>query len=152
VKESQRLVAEYEKLFDGSAWIDVNIVDTLKPLSAAQASSKPFRNANSIWQIVNHLVSWREAILKRLKDETVTAPANNFFEPVKDISETAWRKTMDRLEQSQVAWVEAIKASDDAWLEKIWKPGMQSRYELVQGILQHDCYHLGQIVLLKKFV
>jgi hypothetical protein len=34
VKESQRLVAEYEKLFDGSAWIDVNIMDTLKPLSA----------------------------------------------------------------------------------------------------------------------
>ena len=152
MKESQRLVAEYEKLFDGSAWIDVNIMDTLKPLSAIQASSKPFRNANSIWQIVNHLVSWREAILKRLKDEAVAAPANNFFEPVKDTSETAWRKTLDRLEQSQLAWVEAINASDDEWLEKIWKPGMQSRYELVQGILQHDCYHLGQIVLLKKFV
>jgi hypothetical protein len=83
VKESLRLVAEYEKLFDGSSWIDVNIMDTLKPLSAIQASSKPFRNANSIWQIVNHLVSWREAILKRLKDEAVAAPANNFFEPVK---------------------------------------------------------------------
>lgn len=152
MKQSDLLADELQKLFNGSSWIDVNIMDTLTTLTAKQAASKPFANVNSIWEIVNHLVSWREAILMRIIGESIASPDNNFFEPIADRSEEAWKKALLRLEASQRAWINGIVGLEDDRMEIIWMPGNQSHYELISGILQHDAYHLGQIVILKKFV
>lgn len=152
MKDSQRLAGEFRKLFNGQSWIDVNIMDTLTPLTSGQAAAKPFSHANSIWEIVNHLISWRETILKRMQGDLAPSPENNFFEPVRDHAEAAWQKTLQQFQSSQYEWMNTIDGVDDDWLEVMWEPGSQSRYELIQGILQHDSYHLGQIVILKKFV
>src|SRR5580765_3687287 len=146
MKESQRLANEYKKLFSGASWIDVNIMDTISPLTAEQAAVKPFPNTNSIWQIMNHLVNWRETILKRIRGERIPSPENNFFEPVTDTSEDAWKETLQRFETSQQTWINTLNSFDDEELSVMILPGNQSRYELIAGILQHDCYHLGQIV------
>lgn len=152
MKESERLADQYERLYNGQSWIDVTIEGTLNGLTAKQAAAKPFSHANSIWQIVHHLVNWRETVLKRIKGDDIPAPDNNFFVPVIDSSDEAWKKLMHRFESSQQEWMEATSNLSEENLDSIWQPGQQSIYELVLGILQHDAYHLGQIVLLKKFV
>ena len=37
-------------------------------------------------------------------------------------------------------------------MEKVYPNNGMSYYEHIQGIIQHDAYHLGQIVLLAKTV
>ncbi|MEO6168199.1 MAG: DinB family protein [Chitinophagales bacterium] len=146
------LANELKKLFNGASWIDVNIIETLSPLSAEQAAAKPFESVNSIWEIVNHLVSWRKGVLKRVQGVHFPSPENNFFEPVADTSSQAWKETLQQLNNSQQAWSKALEGMNATHLGLKWVPGNQTNYELISGILQHDAYHLGQIVLLKKFV
>lgn len=152
MKQVELLAEEFQKLFNGASWIDVNIVATLASLNAEQAAAKPFANVNSIWEIVNHLVNWREAVLKRVNGIEFPSPENNFFEPVADISPKAWKETLQRLHKSQNAWTAALYKMDDSDLEKQSATRKQMKYELISGILQHDAYHLGQVVILKKFV
>jgi uncharacterized damage-inducible protein DinB len=152
MKESERLTQQFKELFNGQPWIDVSIIGTLSGLTAKQAAAKPFSHANSVWQIVNHLVSWRETVLKRLQGENIPSPDNNFFEPVDDISEQTWRDSLTRFEATQDEWMKALKNADEIFLETVWQPAGQTNYELILGILQHDAYHLGQVVLLKKFI
>jgi|SRR6185436_15236648 len=147
--ELQRLKKLLSDHFDGSPWLDVNIMDTLKDISASKAAGKT-GNHNSIWQIVNHMIAWREANLKRVKDEVLPAPDNNFIEEIKDTSEEAWKATLKKLERSQHNILSFLESADDSVLEKIYIPNNLTYYEHLQGILQHDAYHLGQIVLLKK--
>jgi len=152
MSEQERIADQYSRLFNGDSWIDVNIMDTLASLSHKQAAAKPFREANSIWQIVNHLVSWRETVVKRIKGENIPSPEHNFFLPVADTSEAAWEKTITDFETSQQAWLTALKVMTPGEVEQVYTPRNQTNYELIMGILQHDAYHLGQIVILKKFV
>jgi uncharacterized damage-inducible protein DinB len=149
---SNRIADQFAKLFDGDAWIDVNIMSTLRPLSAHQAAAKFLGNMNSIWEIVNHLIGWREAILKKLRGENIASPENNFFEPIINSSDKAWQETLVRLKASQQKWVEMVETMNEDQVDEVLTPASQTKYYLIEGILQHDAYHLGQIVLLKKFV
>jgi uncharacterized damage-inducible protein DinB len=150
--EIARLVSLFEKLYDGEPWIDVNIVSNLQNITAGQASKKVLTNCNSIWEITNHLIEWRLNVLKRVEGKTIQTPANNFFEEVKDPSNEAWEDTLKRLDASQQQWLSFLKNLKEIDLEKTYPKNNMTYYEHIQGIIQHDAYHLGQIVLLSKFI
>lgn len=135
--------------YSGEPWIDTTIMGTLKPLTAKQAAMKVGKN-NSIWQIVNHMIAWRRALIQRVKGSPVKVPGNNFISPVKDTSTRAWKDTLKKFERSQKEIIAFLKRADESVLEIISPTSVYSYYELVISILLHDTYHIGQIVLLKK--
>ena len=152
MKEQDRLTKLFADLFDGGPWIDVTIMGTLDKITAKKAATKPFPPFNSIWEIVNHMISWRETVLKRIQGENIESPEGNYFSYIRDRSEEAWQKTREGFRASQQQWLKELKKMKRKDLERKHDFSSHSNYELVQGILQHDAYHLGQIRLQKKLV
>ncbi|NHM07338.1 DinB family protein [Flavobacterium sp. CYK-4] len=150
MKETERLHKMFEDLYAGDPWLDVTLVDTLSVLSAQQAAHKLHPNWNSIWEITNHLISWRENVLQRVKGKTIKSPEHNYFLPVSDTSEAAWQKTLEKLHEAQEDWLEFLDNMQAESLEKIYPTNELSYADHIHGIIQHDAYHLGQIVLLAK--
>lgn len=149
MEEPQRIEKLFQNLYNGNPWLDITLVGTLSDIHAKKAAKKPVVG-NSIWEISNHIISWREDVLKRVKGTTVTTPADNYFTPVHDTSETAWKETLERLETSQRQWTDFLKQMKDEELASIYPPNGYTHYEHIHGIIQHDAYHLGQIVLIAK--
>ena len=152
MKEQEQLSKNFNDLFDGKPWIDVTLLHTLEEITAKEAATKPFPSFNSIWEIVNHMIHWRETVLRRMHGETVESPDDNYFFPVRDRSEKAWHHTIEQLHTSQHQWLAVIKKMKRKDLEAIPEANLFSKHELIHGILQHDSYHLGQIRLIKKLV
>ncbi|WP_417364134.1 DinB family protein [Galbibacter sp.] len=150
--EGMRIRSLFEDLFDGNPWLDVTIVANLCKIDAEMASSRPLKNCNTIWEIVNHMISWRENVLRRVNGDELVSPENNYFQEVEDTSEDAWVKTVKVLGQSQQDWMSYLENVKEEDLAKQYRPNMMDYYKHIHGILQHDAYHLGQIVLLLKFV
>jgi uncharacterized damage-inducible protein DinB len=151
MKENELIVKLFEDLFDGSPWIDVNMMGTLENITAEKASKKPSVSQNSIWEIVNHLISWRLNVLQRVQGKVIETPDHNYFEPVRDISPAAWKNTLSKLKESQTQWLEFLKEFQPDSYSKVYVNNKMTYYEHIHGILQHDAYHLGQIVLLAKY-
>jgi uncharacterized damage-inducible protein DinB len=147
-------IEKFKKLFadhySGDPWIEVNILQTLDSITAKEAAQK-IGNLNSIWSIVNHMIGWRETLLKRISNEDIASPADNFFGPISDHSPLAWKETLARLASSQDALLFYLSAQNPG-MDEYPNKGSYSRFELLQGILQHDVYHLGQIVLIRKLL
>jgi uncharacterized damage-inducible protein DinB len=152
MKETQRIIQLFEKGYHGSPWIDVNLVDVLQSVSADQALKKLTPGANSIWEITNHLISWRENVLQRVQGEELKTPAHNYFVAVKKGSEGDWQHTLKKLDATQKDWLKFLKKMEASELNNLYEPNGMTYYEHIQGILQHDVYHLGQIVMLTKLV
>ena len=152
MKETNRIAKLFEDLYSGSPWIDVTIMDTLKNISVKQAAKKVTPERNSIWQIVNHMIAWRENVLLRIQGNEIVTPNNNYFTEIENTSETEWQKALERLENSQHQWIAFLKTFEESQFEKIYPKNRMSYYEHIHGILQHDAYHLGQIVLLSKLI
>ena len=152
MKETKRISKLFTDLYNGSPWIGVVIVPTLQKLTAKQAAKRIYKDWNTIWEITNHLISWRENVLRRVQGEVIRSPSHNYVVPVKDTSEAVWHTTLKRLEDSQNAWLDFLKKFKTADFDKIYPNNNMNYYEHVHGILQHDAYHLGQIVILSKRV
>lgn len=149
--ETKRLNQLFKDLFDGDPWLDVNILHTLEAIDARLAARRIAEGRNTIWEIVNHLNSWRRNILDRIRGIYVPSPEHNYILPVEDTSEEAWRATLDELKTTQEDWLRVLKDFREGDLEKTGTDKNKTPYYYyVHGILQHDAYHLGQIVLLTK--
>jgi uncharacterized damage-inducible protein DinB len=151
MKEIPAISKLFTDLYNGDPWLGLNLVDSLKNIQSKNANRK-VGNHNSIWEILNHLISWRENVLERVQGKTMQSPDHNYFIPVTDESEEAWKATLKKLEESQTKWLAFLDKFNENDLEKTYAPNGMNYYEHIHGILQHDCYHLGQINLLVKLV
>ncbi|WP_149206476.1 DinB family protein [Flavobacterium johnsoniae] len=152
MSESTRISNLYQSIYNGNPWLEVNLDNTLKNVTAEQAYKKINPNLNTIWEIVNHLIQWRRNILERMQGEVTKTPDHNYFVPVLDPSEAAWEQSLQTLAKSQESWNAFFEDFNDADLAKIYVNNGHSYYEHLHGIIQHDVYHLGQIVILKKLL
>ena len=113
--------------------------ESVQGLTGAQASWAPAEGRHSIWQIVNHLMFWREDCLLRAENKPRVpepeAQRRNFEAPAEP-TDAAWHDTVARFAESHRKIGEAIANPDlDA-----------SRIEY---LIPHDNYHIGQIMYLR---
>ncbi len=147
--EINNIVKQFTGLQHGECWIGINFKEALHNVSAATAAQKPSANTNSIWQLVNHLVYWRTSVTNRLNGSNDHPPFADFLLP--DVLDDAhWRQTLHDFESAYHLLRSTIHHFKEENLHKTSVRKDQTNFELMVGCLQHDAYHLGQIVLLKK--
>ena len=108
MQETERIIKLFDDLYDGSPWIDVTLIGTLENVTAEQAMKRPLPNRNSIWEIVNHLISWRLNVLQRVQGKVLITPDNNYIAAIRNTSPTAWTNTLQQLKDSQLQWVKFL--------------------------------------------
>ncbi len=145
MKETKRIISLFEKLYEGNPWIDVNIAHTLRCISSQQASVRILDKSNTIWEIVNHMISWRLNVLKRISGRVIKTPDNNYFQPVTDKSGSAWLKTVEKYKDTEEKLIEMLKQFKAKNFSNTYSKNGLTYYEHIHGIIQHDAYHLGQI-------
>jgi hypothetical protein len=111
----------------------------LEDLTPPQATWKSHPGRHSIWQVVHHLLFWRQVTLCLARgtprpDQTETQ-RRNWEEPLETTAD-AWRETVRRYEASQQEMVQALKTTD--------RESERFLYHLF-----HDNYHIGQIMQLR---
>lgn len=154
MSESTRIAKLFSAWYNGNPWSYIKLSDILKDITADQAAKKPLQNANNIWQLVQHCLGWRENVLRKLKGEDFQSPEDNYLSVPADVSEDAWKKLMTLLAKNENDWQEYLQNLDDKKLNEGYKPSKNefTVYEVIHGLLHHDNYHFGQIVMLKKMV
>ncbi|HET8810325.1 MAG TPA: DinB family protein [Flavobacteriaceae bacterium] len=152
MKQTARISKLFNDLYDDSPWLGVNWLETLNNISAEQASKRIAEGRNTIWEITNHVIQWRLNVLRRVQGESIVSPDHNYILPVEAVSETDWKNTLEELAVSQQKWLDFLKNFDENQFSKIYPNNQMTYYEHIHGILQHDSYHLGQVVLLAKML
>ncbi len=154
MSESIRIKKLFSDLYNGTPWTEIKLVPIVQDLTAEQAAQKPIPNANSIWQLVQHCIGWRENVLRKLNGAHFLSPEDNYLNAPDNVSPQAWDALLKRLEKSELDWEQYLTNLDSSLLDEPYLPskGKFTVYEVIHGILHHDNYHFGQIVMLKKLV
>lgn len=148
-----RLVDQLRRTFSGEAWHGPSLTAVLAGISAEEAAARPILGSHTIWEIVRHIEAWQTVGRRRLEGESVDrVPDEIDWPPMEDTSEEAWRRDRRSLERSREALLAAVEAFDSERIDDAVPDTDYSFYTLVHGVIQHDLYHGGQIVLLAKAV
>jgi uncharacterized damage-inducible protein DinB len=154
MSETAGLSDQLRRAFDGEAWHGDSLMEILADVNAQTAAAKPIPNAHSIWELLLHIAAWDDAIIRRCQGNAVQLSDAENFPAIADTSETAWRATVAQVKKKHDDLVKMVATFPDSRLQDPVpgkKESYYSFYYMFSGIVQHELYHAGQIVLLKKF-
>lgn len=146
----QHYLTQLRNIYDGEPWYGESLMDKLEALTPEQAFTSLTPKMHSIAQIVAHMLVWRRVLAEHLKDNTDFRPEVDSAEdwnPSTKLKAKGWEKLLAELEANQAELCRLLETQSGKWLEKPFRDGHTYRF-LVEGVIQHDVYHIGQIGLL----
>lgn len=135
--------------FEKNAWHGPAVMEVIGPLSESDALKK-LPNTHSIIELVNHMTAWRVFVERRISgDYTYQVTESLNFPESRD-----WTGSLRGLRESQSKLLEAVRSFPAERLsEKVPHPEQNYNfnfYTLLHGVIHHDLYHVGQIMLINK--
>lgn len=150
MEEPQRIADQLYRAYEGDAWHGPSVFALLHEVHATQATTHPLPQTHSIWEIVLHLITWNDVIVRRLQGEACDPTPQEDWPPVPEPQETAWQQTKEHLLQSYRRLHRAVLQLPSGHLEATTPGKPYANYVLLHGALQHALYHAGQVALLRK--
>ena len=149
--ELNKLIRDFEELYNGDNWVAVGIADVLSRLDFQNATRRKLAERNTAFQIVQHCRAWRTFLIKRLSgDVDFNLLANDPMDWRKDelVSHTDFNTVIDDFHDGQKQIVALLNQHTDEILEGIVAKRTYDFRHLINGVLHHDYYHFGQVAIL----
>jgi uncharacterized damage-inducible protein DinB len=149
-EELIRLDDQARRSLDGEAWFGPAVLEALADISVEEASAHPIPGAHSIWEIVLHLAATYRLVLQRIQGHSGTLNPEQDWPLLADPSAERWKADVEELRKLNREVRLAIRTFPADRLDQVLAVSHSSAYVHLAGLPQHDAYHAGQIVLLRK--
>lgn len=152
-KEIDSIAEQLKETFEGDPWFGRNLKAILSDADPMTLFETP-NGQHSLYQLLLHTVNWRQFVISRLihDDEAVKQFEENDWDEKRTANEHEWQLALEKLFQTQFVILEALEKADDDLLDKNVKDREYNYRKLLNGIVQHDIYHLGQMAYLIKYL
>ncbi len=135
----------------GNNWTSVAIADTIRDSNWEEAFAPVPFSPNTIASLLNHIAYWNGIVAQRGRGITPEIAGHNGF-AINEASPEHWEALKNGLFRSAEELAEVIRRFDEDKLEALILPGHSSAYKNFQGQVEHAHYHLGQVVMIKKYL
>jgi len=147
-------INKYNKVYKGSPWYGDSLMSILNKVDPGKVFVKPSgKKTNSIAEITAHIIGWREFLLSRISEKhkfKLTQKDTFNWKRIDKNEKTAWKNLLRKMDVVQNEIIKILNNSDDEILNlKVRDRKFKIKY-LLDGVLQHDIYHIGQIAALNK--
>ena len=150
-KITHELARHIREIHFGNNWSDSDMKMVLKDVTWQQAVATPIPNANSIAVLVFHMNFYLNYVHKHIQEIKYVFEHEDSFKVPFIESESDWQTLLQKTWADAEAFaqtVEKLPVGDDFY--QVIPPNHNSFYKNIHGVVEHNHYHLGQIVLLKK--
>ena len=123
----------------------------LKGLTWRRVGEKPAGAPKTINQILGHVVFWQDLCLAWIAGESPPIPedADSWPSPAGPVRPEDWEATASRFAAGLAEVEEVLAAGDlDAVIPAL--PDEATKLDVIQTIVSHLSYHVGQIVLIRR--
>ena len=147
------LIRQLNEIHDGSLWFDQCFKDKIGNLSESEALKRPLPQVHSVAEHVWHIIAWRKECVLRYsgsKTELMNSPED--WKDSIELREIGWTNLLNKLFETKIDLIRLIENRDDSYLENKFLDTDYNFHYLIEGIIQHDLYHLGQIGITIKLL
>jgi hypothetical protein len=155
-KEKMNLTAQIAKrvreFYFGGNWTESTLKDNLAGVTWQLATTQ-VNSLNTIAALIIHMNYFVDAVLKVMKSEPLEASNKYIFNANPMLSPEDWEKLLDKTWADAEAFADQVEQMPES---KLWEHFSQGKdgnfYHHITGVIEHNHYHLGQIVLIKKML
>ena len=151
-KEMVLLQDQLIDAYQGEPWFGRNARQLLGDVDKEAAFVK-LNGQHSIVELVWHMITWREFTINCLEKSSeydLKHFENLDWRQLDHDDKSLWKQGLDILDATQNRLINVLQQQDDAILEQNVSERAYNYRKLINGIIQHDIYHLGQIAYINK--
>lgn len=137
-----------DREFRGHTFNGQSLMETLRPLTAAQAADRNTVEGYSAWDNLIHCVFFKYVVVRFLG---ASAPCDPYpwkegsFPPILDVSDSAWAQALDYAELVHDTFLGALKTLDESRLDEPFPAWECTLGEALIWVPPHDTYHVAQV-------
>ncbi|MFK7770982.1 MAG: DinB family protein [Saprospiraceae bacterium] len=158
-----QIVIEYiiKQLLDnqeGKVWVGSTYAKKLKNINEENAFIRPDSGLHSVAEIISHLTTWQKETILKVKTGKgkLTDDCEENWYSNERLKEKTWGKLLEEYQTSLLELIELLKTKDDSFLEEeYYDPDFKGNYPysfIINGMLHHNIYHLGQLGIIIKYL
>lgn len=150
--EIESIIASLQEVLSGNPWYGKSLLAVLNGIDPSIVHKKPDSESHSIIELLYHMVTWAEFTERRLaKDKNMDLEAFRALDWRKTDPEThTWNNGISEFTSEINKIIKLLKDSGDEILEdKVDYREYNFRY-LLNGLIHHNIYHIGQIAYVNK--
>lgn len=148
----EQIAKNFRAIYFGGNWTAVNCKDSLAGVNWQLATTQVY-SCNAIATLVFHMNYYVRAVSNVLHGKPIDASDKYSFDHAPIQSAEDWNKLLDTFwtdAESLACLIEKLPA--DKLEETFVSEKYGNYYRNLHGVIEHNHYHLGQIVLLKKII
>ena len=153
-KQIGHIISTIHSVIEGEPWFGKPVMTLLHEVEPSVAHKKPNGHSHSMIELLYHMITWAEFTLKRIEKaalEDLTAFEKIDWREINEIDHT-WQKGVAQFKVIHDLIIEALETKNDDFLaEKVDYREYNFRF-LLNGLIQHDIYHIGQIAYVSKLL
>jgi hypothetical protein len=148
----QKQIARHiREIHFGKNWTWVNLLDTLKDVTYIEATQK-IEDFNTIASLVFHMNFYLKIVKERINGRIIKFKHEESFihPPIKN--ESDWLSLLKTTYEDAEAFASLVEEMEEETLWKEISKEYGNYYRNINGVVEHNHYHLGQIIILKKLL
>lgn len=153
------LVHQFKQIDQGGSFVGSSFDYLLKTIDSANVFLSPQPGMKSIAEHISHITFWRNRVIYRIENGKTDGMGDDHpdnwmkVEPLKAIG---WPALLKEFNTAKEKLTEVLsKHSDDLLSQSYVDPDTDQSFGyrwLIDGIIQHDVYHLGQIGVIVNYL
>jgi uncharacterized damage-inducible protein DinB len=147
MRRVEQMLLELNAAWNGEPWYGTALRTMLEGIDEKTAWRRPIAEGHTIAELTAHVATWIDVVRERLAGEKPEVPPERDFPPVDGLT---WPQLLARLQRAHSALVDAVARMDDTDFDKIVPGKDYTAAFMLDGLIQHNVYHAGQIALLRK--
>ena len=152
--EVQSIIRRIENTNCGEPWFGRAVYTLLDEVDGKKAAIKPEGREHSMLELLYHMNTWCDFTLKRLEKDKARDMAA--FEKLDwreiDPKQHSWKKALAEFKSINKKIVALLNKKDDDFLTDIVDYRKYNYRFLLNGMIEHTIYHIGQIAYLNKLL
>ena len=150
------IIQQLEEVQNGKLWIGSNFDDKLESIENDSAFLRPINSLHSVAEIISHLTLWRkETILKiQTGQGSKTDDCEENWQTNDQLRLIGWQAIKSNYDNTLSKLIELLKSKNDDFLKELYYDtdfkGYYPYRFVINGMLHHDIYHLGQLGIIVK--
>ncbi|MDZ4794495.1 MAG: DinB family protein [Bacteroidota bacterium] len=153
-KEVQSLIQRIDKVNSGEPWFGRSVYVLLEEVNHKKTSIKPNNTEHSLLDLLYHMITWASFTWHRLEKDKINdlAAAEGLDWRVIDPKVHSWKKGLAEFKAIHKKIIALLQKKDDDFLLEIVDYRKYNFRFLVNGMIEHNIYHAGQIAYLHKLL
>ena len=143
---------------NGKVWIGPTYNSHLKKINEENAFIKPLPELHSVAEILSHLTTWQKETILKIKtgEGSLTDDCEENWYSNEQLMKPKRSLILNEYKTSLAEIIDLLKTKEDSFLqEQYYDPDFKGNYPysfVINGMLHHNLYHLGQLGIIIKFL